>query len=1491
MFNLWNQAQQTKTTPTEPASSLVRSAGASGTSERSTLHLDAEHSSKERRFGEMSISTQAMSDLPRPVVPVEELSERLRQDNVIAVVQSHEEKLKLLRSLIGQSIVEQKSSKAVNGSQSHRFVLFVVDDNHSIGEYATELENDDFTVGAYTVALHSSNANEWPSVVYNDIVVVAANMLLDSLTDGNIKLSQAHLIVISDAQRVMPMQIPHPVMRIMTDFYAKILDSPRVLATVTSAPDRWPSLDLSRLEIAFRARSFFLATKAADSWLGPLELVLEYDAYSLAEKDLTMLVRLKEADTRRVVLQMSQLQRIDRVLRQLGRYAGISCARAALDALVKSSSSSSEELSSICRRLVDVQQSLPDEPLNGNLGSPSCNISPKLARLREILSAFDSHNSDFRAIVVVRHRAVRQRLAECLQMPEFGLPFVRSKELDRGALGDKKRLQGLLGTPGVESPNVLVVTSYDLMEDQLTAAYQHARAKGRHSHMIYLIEKGNNEHRRILSHVQTVDADLRTWMASFVQGDYKNAPPKTLFTGLDSWLSDSDEEEDAVEPFVVDPTTSARLYKPDAEAAMYRFLAGLEQHSTLPQEPPFVFLENRTENSTEEQFRCIISLPHSVGIPPVVGPWCSTQAGAREEAFYCASQECIQAGLLDYRHFPQPEWEVDDGSPHDGEPSLPAGVATAAATSAVHGYPRKFPDFWANSRHYPTTTLYPTVILPDNLAGQPHAPVVLLTRAPLPHIADFSVFFSGARASVHAYEGAPFTVSSAQLQALHGYTIRVVRSLTNKMFECKAEDLMCFFAPLVPSWRPPTGALGSQPLRPSIRQHIPWDAVQLAADYFAVPLYSNLTSVDDNARDAIVQDRNVELTSRYFLVKVRHDLTPLSKAEDSVREADYPNFLEYCKARRKEFTSLEDEKQPMIEVAAVPGILNNMHPMSTPPTPPSKAPLKYLIPELTYKFTIPASTFRTLWLIPSVMTRIDSHLLVKELDAKLFHHAISEQLLLVALSTRAVWTEHNYERLEFLGDAFLKVIASNFLYVTMPTAGEGALHYARQGIIRNETLHECAVRVGVCPYVQHRRFVPKLWLPPHAQGADTDVQMEDHGEDGKKTGKRSKRQRQMDAQTTLWMGDKTVADVVEAILAAAFLSGGHEVALRAATRLCLPLPNIAQWMDFARIGAGTLQSEGADVASLLPGTVEALQALVGTTFSKPALLAQALTHTSTFSGTEGSSYERLEFIGDAILDFLVARHIFERHPHLSPGGLTLLKGAMVSNRALAAFCVHAGLHRYLVIASDQLRDTIARYVDALGELRQKEYDAATRENRLPGQYWLDLQMDPPKCLSDVVESVIGALYVSDGFFEVGVGRFFDAVFKPFMDAHVRLQTLSTNPRVTLTELLQAEACHQHSVIKKPQEHPNAPVEMEVRVHGQVIASATDPSAAIATRKVALAALDALANNPELLARLCDCASGDEKKQPLGQEDVMQEDEEEAAEVEEAMEAMEGVDDA
>jgi endoribonuclease Dicer len=70
-----------------------------------------------------------------------------------------------------------------------------------------------------------------------------------------------------------------------------------------------------------------------------------------------------------------------------------------------------------------------------------------------------------------------------------------------------------------------------------------------------------------------------------------------------------------------------------------------------------------------------------------------------------------------------------------------------------------------------------------------------------------------------------------------------------------------------------------------------------------------------------------------------------------------------------------------------------------------------------------------------------------------------------------------------------------------------------------------------------------------------------------------------------------------------------------------------------------------------------------------------------------------------------------------------------------------------------------------------------------------------QALSDVVESIIGAIYISDNFSPVGAESLFDNVLKPFFDTHITLQTLSHHPTKILFELLQAQGCQVFEIVK------------------------------------------------------------------------------------------------
>ncbi len=88
------------------------------------------------------------------------------------------------------------------------------------------------------------------------------------------------------------------------------------------------------------------------------------------------------------------------------------------------------------------------------------------------------------------------------------------------------------------------------------------------------------------------------------------------------------------------------------------------------------------------------------------------------------------------------------------------------------------------------------------------------------------------------------------------------------------------------------------------------------------------------------------------------------------------------------------------------------------------------------------------------------------------------------------------------------------------------------------------------------------------------------------------------------------------------------------------------------------------------GAAKQVEARLGYTFRKPELLRLALTHPSYAhehpqEGGEAHHNQRLEFLGDAVLDFLVAAWLYERFPDLPEGTLTRLRATLVCTESLA----------------------------------------------------------------------------------------------------------------------------------------------------------------------------------------------------------------------------------
>jgi ribonuclease-3 len=99
-----------------------------------------------------------------------------------------------------------------------------------------------------------------------------------------------------------------------------------------------------------------------------------------------------------------------------------------------------------------------------------------------------------------------------------------------------------------------------------------------------------------------------------------------------------------------------------------------------------------------------------------------------------------------------------------------------------------------------------------------------------------------------------------------------------------------------------------------------------------------------------------------------------------------------------------------------------------------------------------------------------------------------------------------------------------------------------------------------------------------------------------------------------------------------------------------------------------------------------LQKILGVSFNKPSLLEQALVHSSYINENPAFAYghnERLEFFGDAVLDFIVADKLYRDFPDLSEGEMTKLRAAVVRRDTLAHVARSIGLGDFLYMGKGE----------------------------------------------------------------------------------------------------------------------------------------------------------------------------------------------------------------
>ena len=168
-----------------------------------------------------------------------------------------------------------------------------------------------------------------------------------------------------------------------------------------------------------------------------------------------------------------------------------------------------------------------------------------------------------------------------------------------------------------------------------------------------------------------------------------------------------------------------------------------------------------------------------------------------------------------------------------------------------------------------------------------------------------------------------------------------------------------------------------------------------------------------------------------------------------------------------------------------------------------------------------------------------------------------------------------------------------------------------------------------------------------------------------------------------------------------------------------------------------------------PDSIAIAERVVGHTFTDRALIARALTHPSALDEVGiDQSYERLEFLGDAVLGAIISKELFTRFPDMPEGGMTRIKISLVSGATLSEVARELGLREAIVF----------------GQSYEKTGGRGIRS-----------------ALENVFESIIAAIYLDADY---GAAReFVLRVLGSRIEEDVALSP--ENPKSSLQELLQA----------------------------------------------------------------------------------------------------------
>ncbi len=223
--------------------------------------------------------------------------------------------------------------------------------------------------------------------------------------------------------------------------------------------------------------------------------------------------------------------------------------------------------------------------------------------------------------------------------------------------------------------------------------------------------------------------------------------------------------------------------------------------------------------------------------------------------------------------------------------------------------------------------------------------------------------------------------------------------------------------------------------------------------------------------------------------------------------------------------------------------------------------------------------------------------------------------------------------------------------------------------------------------------------------------------------------------------------------------------------------------------------------------MDELESKLGHKFSDPELLKLALTHPSIVHEKGGPVVhnQRLEFLGDAVLQLVLTRELYLRHPTLGEGSLTKARATLVNSTSLAEKGAALGLGGLLLLS---------------------------RGEQLSGG------RERPSALTDAYEAVLGALYLDGGL--QAAGAFILRDFADLLEG-IDPKASMNNPKGELQELFQSQdsGVPEYRLVSSAGPDHDRFFESVVECNGKELGRGSGKSKKIAESEAALSALERL----------------------------------------------------